>query len=122
MLPRFLMALGMLTMTTGGLLADEIRGTVRNIEPARNVVVLTIGDQDRMFEVARQTPVYTLISVGRPRRSSLQLQQNTDGLNALQPGMYVTVLTENREGVQAVTQIREDNVTSYAPNSRRRRR
>ena len=113
---RFVVALAVVALTSGSLLAAEIRGTLKKIEPTKNCIVITVNDKDRTIEMAPKSQVYTLVSVGRIRRGT-QLQQSTQGITALQTGMFVTVQTRDRDGVEMATEIRED---STATSGRRR--
>jgi hypothetical protein len=108
-------------IASGGLLAAEIRGTLKKVDPSRNCILVTVGDEERKIELAPKTQVYTLVTVGRRRRASVQLQQNPDGINSLQPGMFVTVQTRDRDGVEMATEIRQDN-SGYSGSGRGRRR
>jgi hypothetical protein len=122
MFRRYVLALTALVICSGSLLAEDLSGTIRKVDTARNCIILTVGDQDRTIEVAPKAPVYMLETVGRRRRATTQLQQVGQGLKALQPGMYVTVQTQNREGVEMVTQVREDQGTTTTSGRRLLRR
>jgi hypothetical protein len=128
MVRRFVLALAVLVIASGSLMADEIRGTIKKVSPNKNSITLTVNDQDQVIEVSKSTPVYDMVSVtvGRRRRASTQtqLQQIGQGPSALQPGMFVIVTTENRDGVQSATQIQQDqqNFSSGGGRTRRLRR
>jgi hypothetical protein len=120
MLRRFVVALAVVALTSGSLVAAEIRGALKKIDPAKNCLVVTVNNEDRLIEMSPKAPVYTLVSVGRPRRATMQLQQSSQGLTALQPGMYVTVQTRERDGIEMATEIREDSTTTSSSGGRRR--
>jgi len=124
MLRRSIVAVAVVALASGSLLAAEIRGTLKKIEPSRNCIIVTVADQDRTIEMSPKAPVYSLVSVGRPRRATVQLQQTGQGmqaLNALQPGTFVTVQTQNRDGIETATEIREDSVSTSSGRRRLRR-
>ena len=112
MFRRFVLALSVLVIGSGSLMADELRGTIKKVSPTKNSITLTVNDQDQVIEVSKNTPLYDLVSVttGRRRRASTQtqLQQIGQGLKALQTGMFVIITTEDRDGVQVATQIQQD--------------
>jgi hypothetical protein len=116
---RFVVAVAVVALTSGSLLAAEIRGTLKKVELSKNRIVVTVKNEDRIIEMSPKAPVYTLVSVGRPRRATLQLQQNDRGLAALQPGMLVTVQTEDREGMEMAREVREDSTTTSSGGRRR---
>jgi len=126
MFRRFVLALSVLVIASGSLMADEFRGTIKKISPTKNSITLTVNDQDQVIEVGKNTPVLDLVSVtvGRRRRASTQtqLQQVGQGLSPLQQGSFVVVTTEERDGVQVATQIQQQDQPSYSSGGRRRLR
>jgi hypothetical protein len=124
MFRRLLLALSVLVIGSGSLMAEEIRGTIKKISPTKNCITITVNDQDQIIEVGKNTPLYDLVTVttGRRRRASTQtqLQQVGQGLSALQTGMFVIVTTEDRDGVQVATQIQQDQ-QNYSSGGRGRR-
>jgi hypothetical protein len=116
---RFVVAVAVVAIASGSLMAAEVRGTLKKVEPSKNRVVVTVNNEDRVIETTPKTQVYTLVTVGRGRRASTQLQQNTQGLTALQTNMFVTVQTSDRDGVETATEIREDSTTTAAGGRRR---
>jgi hypothetical protein len=119
---RFVVALAVVALASGSLMAAEIRGTLKKIEPSKNRIIVTVKDEDRIIEMVPKTQVYTLVSVGRPRRGNVQLQQSTQGITVLQTGMFVTVQTQDRDGVEMATEIREDSVSTSGGRRRLLRR
>ena len=111
MFRRFVLALSVLVIASGSLMADELRGTIKKISPKKNSITLTVNDQDQVIEVGKNTPFYELVSftTGRRRRTSTQtqLQQVGQGLTPLQTGMFVLVTTEERDGVPVATQVQQ---------------
>lgn len=126
MFRRFVLALSVLVIGSGSLLADEFRGTIRKISPNKQCITITVNDQDQIIEVGKNTPTYELVSftTGRRRRATTQtqLQQVGQGLAPLQNGMFVIVTTEERDGVQVATQIQMGDQGSYSPGRGRRGR
>jgi hypothetical protein len=124
MFRRLVLALAVLVLASGSLMADEFRGTIKKISPSKNCITVTVDNQDQIIEVSKTTPLYDLVTVttGRRRRASTQtqLQQIGQGLSALQTGMFVIVTTEERDGVQVATQIQQDQPT-YSSGGRGRR-
>jgi hypothetical protein len=124
MFRRYVLALSVLVIGSGSLLADEFRGTIKKISPTKNSIILTVNDQDQIIEVGKNTPLFDLVTVtvGRRRRASTQtqLQQVGQGLSPLQQGMFVVVTTEERDGIQVATQIQQDP-QSYSSGGRGRR-
>ena len=122
MLRRSILSLAVLAIASGSLLAAEIRGIVKSVDPSQSTIILTVGDQERTIQVADNAPVLGMVTVQqRRRRVSTQIQQVGQGLNSLQPGMPVTLTTERRQGVETATQIQQDN-SNYSSGSGRRRR
>ena len=111
MFRRFVLALSVLVIASGSLMADELRGTIKKISPNKNCITITVNDQDQIIEISKNTPFYDLVTVttGRRRRASTQtqLQQVGQGLTPLQTGMYIVVTTEERDGVQVATQVQQ---------------
>jgi hypothetical protein len=122
MFRRLVLALSVLAIGSGSLMADEFRGTIKKISPTKNCITITVNDQDQIIQVGKTTPIYELVTVGRRRRASTQLQQVGQGLAPLQKGMFVIVTTEERDGEQVATQIQEDQgLYSSGGRSRGRR-
>ena len=122
MFRKLVLALSVLAIGSGGLMADEIRGTIKKISPSKNCITITANNQDQIIEVGKNTPIYDLVTVGRRRRASTQLQQIGTGLTPLQTGMSVIVTTEERDGMQVATQIQEDQQIYSSGRGRRGRR
>jgi hypothetical protein len=121
MIRRFALALCVFAVASGSLLADELRGSIKKIDPDRKCIILTIDDQDRTIEIGKSCPLLESVTVGRRRRASTQLQQIGTGISPLQQGMFVQVSTERRDGIQIATQIQLLDQPSYSSGRRLRR-
>lgn len=89
-------------LAPAGVLADEIRGTVKAVDSVKSTVTVTTEPgKDRTFDVAKDCRVTSTMSAGlRGRRTSVQ---TSIGIGAVSTGSSATVVTDPR-GI--VTEVR----------------
>ena len=74
---NLIVALGALVLVPAGLLAAEIRGTIKSVDPAKNSVIVMVGPKEQMFQCTPKVQVTVLVSTRRcssrrrsPRRAA----------------------------------------------------
>jgi hypothetical protein len=92
MLRTFVAAVFGMMILAGGLLADEIKGTIKSIDG--NKIVLTVGDKSQEFNIADASVVN---AAGKAVK---------DKSKALTVGKEVTVTTEKKAGKEVVTEVK----------------
>ena len=100
---RVFAALSALVFCTGTLLADEIRGTIKKVDPTSNTITVMVGGKETSFEASKGTR-YTMVTMGRLRRTLLMEQPN--GMSSLREGQSVLMVTDKGG---ALTQVQTDS-------------
>ena len=99
------------------LMAEEVRGTVKAVDTAKNTITLTVTSptgqaQDRTFDCAKDCKVSSTVTQGRlPRRQTTSLQTST-GLSTVGTGNSVTLVTERRGASELCTEVRMEGSSS----------
>jgi hypothetical protein len=99
--------LAALAISSGNLLADEVKGKVKNVDPEKHALTVTFIDQDQTFILANDVKVIHL--VGKKAKKA-QTEDLPGGLTALSKDSEVTLTSEKKDGVNRVTTIRVEGL------------
>ena len=96
-----------LLIGAGGLRADELTGKVKKIDPEKHTVTVTVERKDMTFNLV-DAKVFTLAGQGK----NAIYQEAPEGIKALKPGADVSILRENKDGKETVTEVKVIEVTA----------
>lgn len=80
-----------------GAVADEYKGRIKSVDPAKNTITVTIGDKDQEFKV----PATARITSGEK-----DVKGGLGGKAFTKTGGEVTITTEKKDGAETVTAIK----------------
>ena len=98
MLRKFVCALLAVVLSVGVLLAEQIKGKIKKLDPDKGTLVLSVDGKDQTHKLSRATKV--LDADGKEIEAGL-------GSSALKPGVEVTIITEKTgKKTQGVKELR----------------
>jgi Cu/Ag efflux protein CusF len=94
---RVLVAAAALLIAVGAVVADEVKGKVKSIDPQKKSVVLTVDDKDRTWQGTPDVKVVTSLRG--------KLKDVPDGMAGIKAGDTVTLTIQKIDDKIVVTQI-----------------
>jgi hypothetical protein len=102
-----------LAVCAGGLLADEVKGKVKSVDPDKGTITVTADDKDQTLDVAKDAKVIHL--VGKKLKKA-KVRDVPGGLGGVKAGDEVTLTTEAKGGRSVVSQVK---VEGLAPKKKK---
>ena len=76
--------------------ADEIKGTVKAVDKAKNTITVTAAGKDTTYTVGKDVSIVSVTNVpGKKGKTTEKLTPVENGLDGLKRGSSVTLLTED---------------------------
>jgi hypothetical protein len=85
--------------------AEEVKGKVKSVDADKSTVTVTVGEQDRTLDVAKDAKITHRVGKNEKKAKSEDLP---GGLGALTAGTEITLTTEKKDDKEVVTQIKVD--------------
>jgi hypothetical protein len=87
--------------------AEELKGKVKSVDAEKSTVTVTVGEQDKTLDVAKDAKVTHRVGKNEKKAKSEDLP---GGLGALTAGTDITLTTEKKDDKEVVTQIKVDTL------------
>src|SRR5207249_304812 len=93
-----------LFLLAGAARAEEVKGQVRGVDPAKSTITVMVGEEDKTFDVAKDAK----ITVPPPQKKKGQPapEPPPPGLAGVFVGTTVTMTVETKDDKQVVTAIK----------------
>ncbi len=92
---------------SGALVADEIKGKVKNVDADKSTITITVEDKDKTYNLDKDFKVVGL--VGKKLKKA-KLQDLPGGLTAVKTNAEVTLTTTKVEAKEVVSQIKVEGL------------
>jgi hypothetical protein len=88
-----------------GLLADEVKGTVKSVDAKKSTITLTVDGKDRTLDCSKECKVTSMVASRIPLSRRTTMQTMT-GVGSVPTGQMVTCVTERKGGTETCTEVR----------------
>jgi hypothetical protein len=86
-----LTAAAVVTLFVGLARAEEIKGTIKSVDTAKNTVTVTVNNEDKTYTVSKDAEIYTQLK-GKKNKPGPK-EPLAGGLGGLKPNTDVTIMT-----------------------------
>src|SRR5262249_21395993 len=95
-----------LVLWAGVGLAEEIKGTVKSVDPEKRTITLTVGDKEKTFTVAKDAEIVN-VTKGKKKQPAAK-EATPGGLGGIMSLTDVTLTTAQKDGKEVVTSIQAE--------------
>ncbi|MSR53259.1 MAG: hypothetical protein EXS09_08200 [Gemmataceae bacterium] len=108
MLRKAFFAMSALVLGLSAANADELKGTIKNINKAGNSLTLSVDGKDKVLAVNKDASFVSVAVVAgkKKKKNADQVTPIEEGLGGLKVGSVATVLTESKDGKDAITSVK----------------
>ncbi|OWK46421.1 hypothetical protein [Fimbriiglobus ruber] len=105
---RFVLAAVLaVSIGTVALSADELKGTVKGIDAAKNQITVTVDGKSTVYTVGKDASIVSVANMkGKKGKTTEKVTPIDTGLAGIKTGATVTFLTETQDGKDVITSVK----------------
>ncbi len=102
--------------------ADELKGTVKAVNAARNTITVTADGKDTTLPVSKDASFVSVKAVpGKKGKTTEEVEVIAAGLGGVRPGAAATLLTELVGDTDTVTSVKVSGATPAAAAKKKKK-
>ena len=108
-----------LVCVVSSLSADEVKGTVKSVNPSQSTIVLSVNGKTITYKVSKDASVVSVATVmDKKNKATEQVKSIDNGLAGVKMGATVTVLTDRVDEKEIVSSVKvSDSAAANANNN-----